>query len=148
MNGLRGAHAERVNSYGRPLQVAFTALLLTITGADGSALAAVVMPSEDHKWTLASVLALYGIDVSKDDVWKALPRASQEDVPCFEFIWQQVRAPVDLPRSLSDPLLRPMAKPHRPQRCRCHLAAGAATCCPGPGPRTTSAQTATSRRRW
>jgi hypothetical protein len=92
MNGLRGAHAERVNPYGRPLQVAFTALLLTITGADGCALAAVVVPSEDHKWTLASVLALYGVDVSQDDLWQALPRVSQEDVPCFQFIYRQVPA--------------------------------------------------------
>jgi hypothetical protein len=93
MRGLRGAHEERVNKYNRPLQVAFQALLLTITGADGSVLAGVVVPSEDHKWTLAAMVGLYGIDASDPAVWSALPKAKEDDVPCLKFIFQQVDSP-------------------------------------------------------
>jgi hypothetical protein len=93
MRGLRGAHEERLDRGGRPMQVAFHALLLTITGADGSVLAAVVVPSEDHKWTLAAMVALFGIEASDPAVWSALPRAKEADVPCFRFIYDQVLLP-------------------------------------------------------
>lgn len=74
--------------------MAFSAVVLTITGATGCALAAVVVPSEEHKWTLAAILSLWGVKVWEGDLWRKLPKGVLEDESMFKFIYAQVRVHV------------------------------------------------------
>lgn len=91
MRGLTAPDPTKVNAYHRKMQVSVASCVLTVTGADGSALAAVVLPTEEHKYTVAVLAAIWGANVA--DCWERVPKATAEDVPAFQRIYDQVCFP-------------------------------------------------------
>jgi hypothetical protein len=86
MKGMTAPDPTKRNKDGRPKQVGVHACVLTVTARDGQLVAAVALPSECFKWTLAVLLSLWGVfpDVALIDSCTAA------DAPGFKRIWEQV----------------------------------------------------------
>lgn len=97
IKGLHASHEYRRLPTGNRTPVPIRAVLLSLTDAQGYALGLVVVPSEEHKFVVFAVLALYGVKAYDDDIWKMLDLKKQslnlrdEDKPAARFIYEQVR---------------------------------------------------------
>ena len=65
--GLAASHHAHKNRAGQAASIRFAGYHLSVTNAQGYALADVLVPTEHHKWTAIVMLALYGINVANDE---------------------------------------------------------------------------------